>query len=904
MPASAIEAYDSTGCPLRVLVVVSAPIDEMSKVDSQRELQEIHRQLIFSRTPVAFIRLNPPTWRYLYNTLHARSFDVVHFIGHSREDALQLESEDGTARWIAADDLSSLFHATGVKIVILNNCNSEAIGDSLVAKGVPAVVATSGRIRSSVAVSVAASLYTILSTGKSVEKAVETARQFLTLEGEKGSSLVVALGPGSDEVLVESSIQAGQPEFHSCLPIHNLPPNVRDNIFDRVDEVSALYRRMSEHSSPFAGISGIAGSGKSVIAIASARKFAWRFPRGIAYASLRRMRPFDLVSLFSHLDWDLDEIPADKVLKTAAYEMSKGHFLLVLDDLEVINDEEAREIAELLEAWDTSLGGRAILATRTRRPEFDRVVQSNWISVGEFPMEASLQLLYEQIGGEDAAKTLLGEENIENVPVLCHNHPKLITLIAAATQLGVSWDDLRFQLRTLSGRRIEQMTQILDTTISQLEKETPIAGQLLDCWSVFAEAATTDAWRYIYTGRVISRQDPLWELLQDAFIVMQRADILHRFDSESGGENCRMHPLISEFIRTHRWDGLSNEKQRQYHKRHLSFLSLQAEARPNDFQIAGEWDNVLLALDHAKQYEDWDGILQFANVTVGGALPALLSAGRHLYKYALVILDYAIEASVNLSDTSRNAKFQYLKGICQYRLAEFRDALLSWSSAVDLAKRLSDDSLLWDATIELGRGYYRITEYEKAEECFAATLSGVPEGDVQRQSRCLHELGRLEYRQGDLERAKLRLLEALDIRREQSDTLGVAMTSHELARVFHKNGEYELARSTYLESLQLRRIASDLIGQQATLHQLGLLAYDQGDYDTARRYYDECDELSRALNDRFWIAHNDYRYARLLWRLGERSRARDLARGSLELSNLLGISLIHNVESWLSTHTL
>src|SRR5437016_683298 len=138
---SPIDAWHQTEGSFRILLVICSPIDEPSRINPGREVEEIYRQLSFARVPAAMIKLTPPTWRSLHSTLLARHFDVVHFIGHARRDAIQFEKEDGTSDWVSAEDFAMLFQESRVRLVVLNNCNSEDLGDSLITRDVPVVIA-------------------------------------------------------------------------------------------------------------------------------------------------------------------------------------------------------------------------------------------------------------------------------------------------------------------------------------------------------------------------------------------------------------------------------------------------------------------------------------------------------------------------------------------------------------------------------------------------------------------------------------------------------------------------------------------------------------------------------------------------------------------------------------------
>ena len=152
IPIDAIEAWSHGENKLRILMVISSPLDETIRLNPKHEIEGIYRQLSYSKVPAVLIRLNPPTWQCLHATLYRRQFDIVHFIGYARKDAIQFEKEDGSADWVSADYLADLLRDTDVKLVVINSCSSESLGNSLVTINVPAVIATSRKFHSDLAI--------------------------------------------------------------------------------------------------------------------------------------------------------------------------------------------------------------------------------------------------------------------------------------------------------------------------------------------------------------------------------------------------------------------------------------------------------------------------------------------------------------------------------------------------------------------------------------------------------------------------------------------------------------------------------------------------------------------------------------------------------------------------------
>lgn len=898
-PTNAIEAWSHGENKLRILMVISSPLDETIRLNPKHEIEGIYRQLSYSKVPAVLIRLNPPTWPCLQATLFRRQFDIVHFIGRARRDAIQFEKEDGSVDWVSADYLADLFRDTGVKLVVINSCSSESLGDSLVVINAPAVIATSRKIDSDLAISLSGALYASVASGSSPEQAVKTINNMLRRQrGNSEETFLAALRPGADHPLVERDLGSGNTDFFNCFPLNNLPPTSQESIVDRVSDLLKFYKLLDRSASPFIGIVGLPGSGKSTVASTAAWRYSWRFDRGIAYASLRNMKPFNLTHLLAHFEWGLEETASSKQRSLALHELAQGRILIVLDDLENAQPEECRDIIDMLSSWDTSLGGRAVLVMRRQRSEFDSLVQSNWLRIGQLPESAALDLFSDLMGGSETAQAKL-RSNLQKIPDLCYCHPKLLTLTAAALQIDIPWKQLATQLRRLMGKPLEQMKHVLELTFDQVAQESPIAGQFLDCWPVFAEAATEEAWRFVLAGKKLDSDEQMWHEQSDALAILRRADILYRFP-QNNEDHCRIHPLVSEYLQNPRWSALPPKKRAEYRRRHLEFYLTSIEAKGASFPIIEEWGNILIALEKSSKTNDWRGVFSLSAVLVGENPPLLIT--KNLWNYAKQVLAFALRAAQELSEFRWKAIFLLNLGNSQYQLAEYQEAQQSFEQSLQLSQQLADIDLITDAIWNLGRVNYRLVRYTAARECYEKVRKqSEAKGDLKMTARALHGLGKIANTRRDTQEAKRLFEAALSIRESQNDKKGMGSTLHEIGRTLHKIGQMEEALAFYHKSLTLWRETGDLSGLQATIHQLGLLAFDKGDFETARKYYDECTELSNSLNNLFWIAHNTFRYGRLLWRLGEEEKAYSYAKESLRICNVLGIGLKKEVEDWLSS---
>lgn len=183
---------------LRLLVVVSRPRDRQP-LDTRAEtsaLRDAFRPLLRAGRAELEI-LTRPTAAALQRRLAHGDVDVLHFVGHGhfdereREGVLVLEDERGDARPLGADSLRQLLCRRGLGLVFLNACETARGGrsdwmrgtaPSLVAAGIPAVVANQYAVLDQAATLFARELYLPLAAGRALGDAAREARIALARE--------------------------------------------------------------------------------------------------------------------------------------------------------------------------------------------------------------------------------------------------------------------------------------------------------------------------------------------------------------------------------------------------------------------------------------------------------------------------------------------------------------------------------------------------------------------------------------------------------------------------------------------------------------------------------------------------------------------------------------------------
>ncbi len=184
--------------PLRILVVISSPIDH-KPLELEREKAQIEAAWGNKET-VQVEFLEEATPEALRRKLSVGQFHVLHFMGHGDFDektgrgTLIFEDQRGYSRMISGESLSVLLrNAPTIRLVCLNACQTaraaegkgldpfSGVATALVMAGIPAVVAMQFEITDQAALTFAETFYPLLAQGQPVDVAVAEARMAIYL---------------------------------------------------------------------------------------------------------------------------------------------------------------------------------------------------------------------------------------------------------------------------------------------------------------------------------------------------------------------------------------------------------------------------------------------------------------------------------------------------------------------------------------------------------------------------------------------------------------------------------------------------------------------------------------------------------------------------------------------------
>ena len=358
--------------PLHQLVVLTAdPLVDQGgnprriRLNFRTEIQGLHQAL--NEKPVALsARRIPPTREGLRIALR-QGPAILHLAAHGDLDHqgpwLLLESPDGGPDPLPGRELARLAPRGYLRLVVLAACLTAAgdptqrLARSLVEAGIPAVVGMQGGLPDALAPVFARHFYAALfQEGLSLAEALLQARQAMrdhardrlqiramTTLQDLAALPVLYLARNANQAL---PLTRGEPQIDLDPPGRVALPEeimtVPDPFLGREEHLHAL-ARLYHQGSRVVTLIGAAGTGKTALAAAFARRFAWRWPHGVAgysFAAFEDHLPSPLVVARGLLEAALGPEAAQELTRAEdlprMLRKKNWHGLLVLDNYETI----------------------------------------------------------------------------------------------------------------------------------------------------------------------------------------------------------------------------------------------------------------------------------------------------------------------------------------------------------------------------------------------------------------------------------------------------------------------------------------------------------------------------------------------------------------------------------------
>ncbi|GAA1267758.1 SARP family transcriptional regulator [Planotetraspora silvatica] len=635
--------------------------------------------------------------------------------------------------------------------------------------------------------------------------ALAAARSYRTaLADEQG------LDPGHAFTELERAVLADDPALRlaDAAPVSSGPPRrstfLPYDIPDFSGRTAELERLVGEHhGSAVVTIDGMAGIGKTTLAVHVAHRLAARHPDGQLFIDLQAhaagREPIDaaaaLEALLRQLGVPADRIPVTLVERSALWRaaLADRRVLAVLD-----NAFDAEHVRPLLPGHSDTL---VLITSRRRLVDLDG---AHALSVDVLGEEDAAEL-FERIVGERAHHE---PDAVREVLQLCGHLPLAIRISAARLQHRPRWTVSYLAGRLRDHRRLlDGVSAAFALSYEHLDEAERrmfrllglVPGRDIDPYGAAALA-----------GIAQDEAEELLEGLLDAHMLLQLEPGRYTF-----------HDLLREHARSLAEDDDAVLRLLTYYL-HRSRAAVDR-----------------LFPDSLSQRE-------------GTPLPAAPIAPIRDAEHALAWLD--AERS-NIIATAVQGP-EICLGILALtmrpyldRQAHHDDALTLHTLALQRSRKLGHLHREFEerALADLAWTYWRLGEYGQAEEHAHQALEACKQADE--RARALLTLGNVALRRRQDAQAEQYLKQALDLTRIGADTWGEAHVLGILALVLDRADRPEEARRHLDLALALHRKVGNPAGEAAILNHLGVVLRHQGEIAQARARHEQAAAVYRKLGN-------------------------------------------------------
>jgi tetratricopeptide (TPR) repeat protein/DNA-binding SARP family transcriptional activator len=738
------------------------------------------------------------------------------------------------------------------------------------------------------------------------------------LVDEQGAEPGPALSGLHDRILRHDPDLAARPGDRGpgrMPPADMLPPETTDFV-GRGEELALLTQEQGA-APRVSVIEGMAGVGKTALAVHAARAVSDQYPDGVFYLNFHTHDPggpsldgADAVQgLLRMLTAPTTQTPAalDECLALLRAQLSRRRAVVILDDAARYD-----QIGPLLSAAGQCM---ILITTRRRLPDLEG---GQALTLDVLSMEDAIAL-FESIAGQGRVHD---EGEAATAVRLCGRLPLAIQLAAGrlAQDYPPRLADLVGELSQTparlrgAGAASPEVMSAFELSYRSLEPGHQRFFRRLGlnpCPTVTLHAAAA------LGGSSLAEAEKALTVLLDHHLIAQAPVGQFRF-----------HDLIREYAATCAASEESRPEQRQAVGRLLDYYLYAADEadrvlHPFRRRLAGpagdpasaspvprtqagaagwlesEWRNILQAARYASRHE-WKQKCADLTHALAGFLEVSAYWGEAIGAHTL-----ALQASRDAADPARIAQASLDLGEVSQHTGRHEAALPLAEDAASICRSLADWQGEAEALDQVGTAHYRAGRFREALAYFReARITGPDAASRHVAATTLSHAGIVSWELGRYRDAMAHLEEALSLFRDIGDRRGQAKTLNNLGRMQLYFGYHRDALESYQKSLEIFREIGGAQNEAILYHNIGSVFHYKGSYEdgldayrralaTYRSIGDLPDE-SDVLNDIGGI----YRSAEchdeaLIYHEKARSIAEEIGSLSQQLAAIRGIADVH-----------
>jgi tetratricopeptide (TPR) repeat protein/DNA-binding SARP family transcriptional activator len=610
-------------------------------------------------------------------------------------------------------------------------------------------------------------------------------------------------------------------------------------------------------------IDGMAGVGKTALAVQAAHQMVDRYPDGQLFVELHGYTEgVAPVEPGAALDWLLRSlgVPGDRI--PPGLDQRAGLYRSRLADLRmvIVLDNAATE-AQVQPLLPGAPGCVVLVTSRRRLAGLDHTYA---LSLDTLPLPDAVALL-RQTAGEDR---LAGQppELVAELVELCGRLPLAIRIAAARLRSHPTWDltYLAARLRKQQDRLIElaagqrSVTAALDLSYQDLDADQQRAYRALGLHpgsdiDAYAAAALFDS-TLLEAGRAL-------EHLLDAHLLQESTPGRYRFHDLTRVHAA--HTAIRDDTEPHgSLDRLLD------HYRHTAAVATdiaypyERDRRPqvppvrtpgpelSDGTGARSWldrelPNLLAAATYAADHDRPAHLLDLSTILD----PHLRARGQ--YHDANTLHHQALTAARATGHQAAEMDMLIDLGHIHRMQGRYEQATDHYQQAAQLARATGHHAAENEALIGLGHVHVWQGRYEQATEQYQQGLRlARATGDRNGELEALLGIGSVHRMQDRHLQAADFLEQTLQLARATGHQAPELEAQYGLGLIHRTQGRYELATDQFQQALRLARATGHRNSEQAALTILGHIHRERGRYEQATDHFEEALELARATGHR------------------------------------------------------
>jgi tetratricopeptide (TPR) repeat protein len=907
---------DAPGERVRVLMVISRPKGRQD-IGYQMVARPLLRRLEAVRGQVDLVLLRPATLDALAETLRqgrdqGAPFQVVHFDGHGAFDESAGESLLAFERAVGGSDLvptsrvAQVLATARVPVVVLNACQSGAIGSDLSAAiatrllqdGTESVVAMAYTVYAVAAAEFMAAFYERLFAGDPVSAAVRAGRQRMFTSNERPSpkgnmplaDWVIPVNYQRRDVSFPQARRARERDAPSLddslnrLRAANTAPTDAAGDLDGVGTFigrDVLYYELEAavHQRRTVLLHGPAGTGKTELAKAFGR---WRRDTGgVEQPDYVFWHTFESGSSASCVDGVVSEIgirvfgvdfirlvPADRRARVESF-LAAHQALLIWDNFETVHSMPGQALADVTPNPRDSLELRTFLSRVTRPGAQSAVLitsrsTEDWLGgavsrtavPGLSPREADEYATY-LLESSPTAQRRRADRGYVDLMEWLDGHPLSMRLVLPHLKQRTPHDLLNalHGVTTLPGEPGGDPATSLSASIAYSYGQLPGGTRrLLMAVALFRGVVDEAALGMFSTAPYVP--DRFAHVPKDAWRhALEAAAAVGLLTPVSSGASIyRIHPALPVHL-AGQW-------------RAGDPVGYDREVLAATRALCTTFSEIALWLYDEIRRRD----TAFGNAIIG------------MYRYTLAAsLGFAIdhhlwEEAVPLIQAL--TLFWTAVGLTGEVDAWAERARAATEDADGMTPDLSTAAgTLWlHVANTQARRFAEGRQFDKAEPLYGKILAGlevpnVAEAQKQMLGTIYHQVGIVAHMQGRLDEAEQRYRKSIAVKKELDDQRGIAMTYHQLGMLADFRGQLNEAAMWYQKLVDMNEhVSTSVLG--GAYYQLGVIAHKQGHVGEAQNWCVQALAVSQRVGDLSGMA----RAFHLLGMIEESRRRPDDAR--------------------------